>query len=574
MASENQNSMIPDWQFNTIPGNANQGSILMTRNFLTEPPLSLDDLIWLDMKDVIGTADVKLEYSEEENKYLLYKSKGHRENNGEWIMDWIIVGSWEPITEEVAEALRSLVYIQYIFDTSTLNTLKVIGVRKDGTQDELCNINFVSAEVLEQAIQNLTSQIQAETTRATNKENNIESNLNAEITRATNAESALANNIQAETTRATNRENQLESMIQQATINPGTAIEVVGDDNQVNVKYDNESIKINAANQLRADVLDDTTIANNRGWSSLKISQELTSAMHYKGQVQNVSDLPATAQNGDVYNVAATGDNYAWNGSSWDNLSGEYINGNGIDITGKNISAKAGEALGFDNYGNIALQHSSGLSVNNQNQLQLNLGNSMKIASNKLDVKANNGLVEDSNGLKINANFNIKTTPLGTDSSKLALYSDGKIAVDFTESPVVLTIELLAEGQCPDGSNIIDSMSVPNMNQYDMYIFELCARVGGNYTSIARDIISKGSDNSIVTVSSVGASELKGGTTAPQGALFFLFKCKVDYTNGLITTFSSWTKSDMNLTDWTSWGSRIGTELQKTTLRVYGIKAR
>lgn len=52
------------------------------------------------------------------------------------------------------------------------------------------------------------------------------------------------------------------------------------------------------------------------------IATAISSVMTYKGTVATVNDLPAAATVGDVYNVTATGDNYAWDGSAWDKLSG------------------------------------------------------------------------------------------------------------------------------------------------------------------------------------------------------------------------------------------------------------
>lgn len=55
-----------------------------------------------------------------------------------------------------------------------------------------------------------------------------------------------------------------------------------------------------------------------------EIDSKLTSAMHYKGTVDTVAALDeiSSSETGDVYNVTATGDNYAWDGTSWDKLSG------------------------------------------------------------------------------------------------------------------------------------------------------------------------------------------------------------------------------------------------------------
>lgn len=50
---------------------------------------------------------------------------------------------------------------------------------------------------------------------------------------------------------------------------------------------------------------------------------EIVAAMHYKGTKASYSDLPTTGNTlGDVWNVTDTGKNYAWNDTSWDELSG------------------------------------------------------------------------------------------------------------------------------------------------------------------------------------------------------------------------------------------------------------
>lgn len=58
---------------------------------------------------------------------------------------------------------------------------------------------------------------------------------------------------------------------------------------------------------------------------SSAISTAVASAYKYKGSVATQSDLPASGNTtGDVYDVQATGMNYAWNGSAWDAL-GQYV---------------------------------------------------------------------------------------------------------------------------------------------------------------------------------------------------------------------------------------------------------
>lgn len=55
-----------------------------------------------------------------------------------------------------------------------------------------------------------------------------------------------------------------------------------------------------------------------------QIDAKLASAMHYKGTVADMDALEAVAnpEVGDVYNVTASGDNYAWSGTDWDKLAG------------------------------------------------------------------------------------------------------------------------------------------------------------------------------------------------------------------------------------------------------------
>ena len=55
-----------------------------------------------------------------------------------------------------------------------------------------------------------------------------------------------------------------------------------------------------------------------------KIDAKFASAMHYKGTVADMAALEAVVdpEVGDVYNVTASGDNYAFDGTNWDKLAG------------------------------------------------------------------------------------------------------------------------------------------------------------------------------------------------------------------------------------------------------------
>lgn len=70
----------------------------------------------------------------------------------------------------------------------------------------------------------------------------------------------------------------------------------------------------------------------------------LGTVFNYKGQVATVEDLPTSGVNvGDTYNVLDTGENYTWNGTSWDKLTGDlYVTINqGAENTGKTLKVDA-----------------------------------------------------------------------------------------------------------------------------------------------------------------------------------------------------------------------------------------
>lgn len=65
-----------------------------------------------------------------------------------------------------------------------------------------------------------------------------------------------------------------------------------------------------------------------------KVKAKMVAGMHYKGSVDNYSDLPTTNEVGDMWNVKTAsehnkaGDNVVWDGKAWDNQGGT------IDLSG------------------------------------------------------------------------------------------------------------------------------------------------------------------------------------------------------------------------------------------------
>ena len=75
-------------------------------------------------------------------------------------------------------------------------------------------------------------------------------------------------------------------------------------------------------------------------YTKTEIDGKLSGAMHFKGTVATVSALPSEATQGDMYNVEATGANYAWDGTQWDKLS-ENIDLSGYVPTSRKVNNKA-----------------------------------------------------------------------------------------------------------------------------------------------------------------------------------------------------------------------------------------
>lgn len=88
---------VPAWQFNTIPGNAVQGSILLTRRDIGNPPFNQSDFTWYPMEDVVGVANIKLEYDQSSKYFKLYKAIGHVNNKKKWTYEWEFIGEWKDI---------------------------------------------------------------------------------------------------------------------------------------------------------------------------------------------------------------------------------------------------------------------------------------------------------------------------------------------------------------------------------------------------------------------------------------------------------------------------------------------
>lgn len=81
------------------------------------------------------------------------------------------------------------------------------------------------------------------------------------------------------------------------------------------------------SHQSLADYPTKTELTANH-YTKTEIDTKLTSAMRYKGSVNTYSELPNSGNSvGDFYNVTDTGNNYAWDGTKWDET------GSVVDLT-------------------------------------------------------------------------------------------------------------------------------------------------------------------------------------------------------------------------------------------------
>lgn len=180
------------------------------------------------------------------------------------------------------------------------------------TQEALNN----EVERAKEAEEQLQKNIEAETTRATGAEETLQQNITAETNRATGAESSLSQSITAETNRAEAQEGILQQSIDTEKAR-AEAAEASLQQSVTNL----QNTKANSATTLQGYGITDA-------YTKAQVDAKVAGVYKYKGSVPTYNDLPSSGQqDGDTYNVEDTGQNYAWDGSSWDSL------GINIDLT-------------------------------------------------------------------------------------------------------------------------------------------------------------------------------------------------------------------------------------------------
>lgn len=84
-------------------------------------------------------------------------------------------------------------------------------------------------------------------------------------------------------------------------------------------------IKAYIAEHSGGGTADSVDWENVKNKPELALKSDLSSVYRYKGSVTNFASLPTEGNvTGDVWNVEATGMNYAWDGEKWDPLGESF----------------------------------------------------------------------------------------------------------------------------------------------------------------------------------------------------------------------------------------------------------
>lgn len=92
----------------------------------------------------------------------------------------------------------------------------------------------------------------------------------------------------------------------------------------------NKIVNIPAATQQTVGLMSaEDKLKLDSTYTKTEVDQKLVGAMNYKGTKSTIQDLPPSGNSrGDVWHVNADGSEWAWNGSSWDEL------GTAVDLSG------------------------------------------------------------------------------------------------------------------------------------------------------------------------------------------------------------------------------------------------
>ena len=138
-------------------------------------------------------------------------------------------------------------------------------------------------------------------------------------------------------------------------------------------------------------------------------------AYKYAGSVATADNLPTSANEGDVYNVEATGINYAWNGSAWDNL-GQLIVVDSTIVSGSTNPVSSGAVYTAIDGINDAIAGLEGADANLQSAINSKLASS-HASETATDSKSSHVKLSDATNSTSGKSAGIAATPAAVKSA-------------------------------------------------------------------------------------------------------------------------------------------------------------
>ena len=204
----------------------------------------------------------------------------------------------------------------------------------DGTISELTEVVSSNYTTLDTKINNtkteLTNSINSNYTTLDTKIDNTKNDLNKSIeqldtkvdsnyitldTKIDNTKTELNTNISNLTQQVNSNYTTIDTKIDGAKTELNTSISQLS--NTVNENY----ITLNTNKANKATTLQGYGIVD--AYTKQEVDAKTAKLYEFKGNVNTYEDLPTENLSvGDTYNILSTGANYAWDGESWDNLSG------------------------------------------------------------------------------------------------------------------------------------------------------------------------------------------------------------------------------------------------------------
>ena len=152
---------------NQLPFPAVAGQVLLTKSDFNLPARP-DLLEWANLENVIGVADIRVTYNEEDMTATIYKLF---KNDGGDGFNWQPVGVIGNVDEENATKLKNIEYINYVLlANDATHELKLMGVKTvGGVYEEISTVNYISYTEYQNKINDIE-------TRLTNDETAISQN--------------------------------------------------------------------------------------------------------------------------------------------------------------------------------------------------------------------------------------------------------------------------------------------------------------------------------------------------------------------------------------------------------------